>query len=52
MIFEILLNSLIIIQAEGPAPEILMKRRLTIASPDEVIPEGVDEIMEPLPEDG
>ncbi|XP_037823163.1 aspartyl/asparaginyl beta-hydroxylase isoform X2 [Lucilia sericata] len=39
------------ISNEAPAPEILMKRRLTIASPDELIPEDVDNAAEPLPEE-
>lgn len=34
------------------APEVLMKRRLTIASPEDEIPEDANEIPEPLPENG
>ncbi|KAM7346098.1 uncharacterized protein ACRADG_012093 isoform 2-T2 [Cochliomyia hominivorax] len=39
------------VSTEGASSEILMKRRLTIANPEEVIPEGEDELLEPLPED-
>ena len=37
---------------EEPAAEVLMKRRLTIASPHEEFPEEEGDVDEPLPEDG
>lgn len=43
----------IVIEDNGdPDPEVLMKRRLTIATPEEDIPEDYNEVEEPLPENG